>query len=132
MRKEKWTDRLTSSRTGTGTVNVLISILILTIIQDMYTFNYFNYWYAVIRSYMSVWDPRVHEILDKPWTRSQQGLMMTENSRNLQPRNIAVLYNKLVCMIDNKVVCISKAHRDDICKNSKLMYWPTKALRETP
>ena len=44
--------------------------------------------------------------------------MMSENSRNVKPRDIVVLYNKLVCMADNKIACISKAHRDDICKKT--------------
>ena len=29
-------------------IKILISILILTIIQDMYSFNYFNYLYALL------------------------------------------------------------------------------------
>ena len=32
--------------------------------------------------------------------------MMTENSRNMQPRDIVVLHNKLLCMTNNRVVCI--------------------------
>ena len=44
--------------------------------------------------------------------------MMTENSQNMQPRDIVVLYNKLVCMTDNKIVYIFS--RLTVIKNLRL------------
>jgi hypothetical protein len=37
----------------------------------------------------------------------------------------------LVCMTDNKVVCISKAHQDDICKKRDGQISPAKGNAET-
>ena len=33
--------------------------------------------------------------------------MMTENSRNMQPRDTILLYNKCLCLTDIKVLCIN-------------------------